>query len=163
MKKNNKGFFLAETIVVISLITAVMAFVYPNLSKLYENYENRVKYYDQPEDLYLLKALYESGTVKIKDDCKYTTELTTNNSYNITIYTSKYNDRSKIYTNEGNEASKLVYNLKKYLNRMKITTNDDVSCRLIGVRTIGSTTTRYSSIKVNPNTIQVNIPNQDNE
>lgn len=58
MKKNNKGFFLAETIVVIALVTTVMAFVYPNVSKLNENYKNRTKYYDQTEDLYVLKAAY---------------------------------------------------------------------------------------------------------
>lgn len=58
MKKNNKGFFLAETIVVIALVTTVMAFVYPNVSKLNENYKNRTKYYDQTEDLYVLKATY---------------------------------------------------------------------------------------------------------
>ena len=58
MKKSNKGFFLAETIVVIALVTTVMAFVYPNVSKLNENYKNRTKYYDQTEDLYVLKAAY---------------------------------------------------------------------------------------------------------
>lgn len=60
MKKNNKGFFLAETIVVIALVTTVMAFVYPNVSKLNENYKNRTKYYDQTEDLYALKAIYDA-------------------------------------------------------------------------------------------------------
>ena len=55
MKKNNKGFFLAETIVMIALVTSIMAFVYPNVSKLYENYKDRVVYYDQTEDIYKLK------------------------------------------------------------------------------------------------------------
>ena len=59
MKKNNKGFFLAETIVVIALVTTVMAFVYPNVTKLYENYKNRANYYDQTEDLYALRAVYD--------------------------------------------------------------------------------------------------------
>ena len=58
MKKNNKGFFLAETIVVIALVTTVMAFVYPNVSKLNENYNYRTNYYDQTEDLFTLKAAY---------------------------------------------------------------------------------------------------------
>ena len=35
-----------------------MAFVYPNVSKLNENYKNRTKYYDQTEDLFTLKAAY---------------------------------------------------------------------------------------------------------
>lgn len=59
MKNNNKGFFLAETIVMIALVTTVMAFVYPNVTKLYDNYVNRTKYYDQTEDLYTLKAISE--------------------------------------------------------------------------------------------------------
>lgn len=57
--KNNKGFFLAETIVVIALVATVMAFVYPNVSKLYSNYKNRIKCYDRTEDLYVLKAIYD--------------------------------------------------------------------------------------------------------
>lgn len=59
MKKNNKGFFLAETIVVIALVTTVMAFVFPNVTKLYENYKNRANYYDQTEDLYVLRTVYD--------------------------------------------------------------------------------------------------------
>ena len=71
MKKNNKGFFLAETIVVIALVTTVMAFVYPNVTKLYENYKNRANYYDQTEDLYALKAVYEDnkGIIDNKTNC----------------------------------------------------------------------------------------------
>ena len=57
MKKNNKGFFLAETIVVLALVTTVIAFVYPNVSKLYENYNTRIKYYDQTEDLGVLQEV----------------------------------------------------------------------------------------------------------
>lgn len=70
MKKNNKGFFLAETIVVIALVTTVMAFVYPNVTKLYENYKNRANYYDQTEDLYALRAVYnlfENDTINFVD------------------------------------------------------------------------------------------------
>ena len=67
---NNKGFFLAETIVIIALVTTIMAFVYPNVSKLYENYKNRVKYYDQPEDLYALRAIYDANKDTIDDKTK---------------------------------------------------------------------------------------------
>lgn len=59
MKNGNKGFFLAETIVVIALVTTVMAFVYPNVSKLYETYRNRTYYYDQTEDVYALRTMYD--------------------------------------------------------------------------------------------------------
>ena len=52
--KNNKGFFLVEAIVIISLVTIVMAFVYPNISKLYQNYTNASTIYDQTEYIYFL-------------------------------------------------------------------------------------------------------------
>lgn len=71
MKKNDKGFFLAETIVVIALVTTVMAFVYPNVSKLNENYNNRTKYYDQTEDLYALEAVYDSMKATNSDVTNY--------------------------------------------------------------------------------------------
>ena len=61
MKNKNMGFFLAETIVMIALVTSVMAFVFPNISKLYINFENKVKYYDQPEDIYYLMAYYKAN------------------------------------------------------------------------------------------------------
>ena len=52
MKKNNKGFFLVEAIVVITLVTSVLAFVYPSLSNIYDTFNNQAKYYDQTKDLY---------------------------------------------------------------------------------------------------------------
>lgn len=58
------GFFLAETIVMVALVTTVMAFVFPNVSKIYENYKNQMKYYDQTEDIYVLKAVYENLKAK---------------------------------------------------------------------------------------------------
>lgn len=58
------GFFLAETIVMVALVTTVMAFVFPNVSKIYDNYKNQMKYYDQTEDIYVLKAVYENLKAK---------------------------------------------------------------------------------------------------
>lgn len=60
MKKiNNKGYFLAETIVVIALVTTIVAYVFPNVLSIYNNYKNTALYYDQTKDIYTLKALYE--------------------------------------------------------------------------------------------------------
>ena len=67
MKNKNMGFFLAETIVMIALVTSVMAFVFPNISKLYINFENKVKYYDQPEDIYYLMAYYKANSSYINE------------------------------------------------------------------------------------------------
>lgn len=160
MKKNNKGFFLAETIVVIALVTTVMAFVYPNVTKLYENYKNRANYYDQTEDLYALKAVYEANkdtiddkTIGISDGCsehelggKYIRDLdyiSLSNKPTIlgNLYISSY--MSNLSSDN--------YNFNKYLKRLKKTNYDSAAYRLIGVFVEG-TEIRYASIKVdNPN------------
>lgn len=158
MKKNNKGFFLAETIVVIALVTTVMAFVFPNVTKLYENYKNRANYYDQTEDLYVLRAYselysnqiqkYTKGTcdgntevgVKVLDDLK---PISTSNDFG--------NLKNLYITSYMSSPSSSNYNFNRYLKRIKKTTYDSASYRLIGVFEDGSTT-RYASIKIeNPN------------
>lgn len=127
MKKNNKGFFLIEAVVVITLITVVMAYVYPNLAKLYDNFENRSKYYDQTEDLYELKAYYEEHKNDITCDPNTNITRLTINSYNDKnleeLYISGY-----VKSNSDSD-----YNFNKYLKRMKINTNDSNACRLIGI------------------------------
>lgn len=160
MKKNNKGFFLAETIVVIALVTTVMAFVYPNVTKLYENCKNRANYYDQTEDLYVLKAVYEANKVIIDNKTegistgcsekelggKYISnliEITDTNKPTIlgNLYISSYMS----------DLSSDNYNFNKYLKRLKKTNYDSASYRLIGIFNNGAET-RYASIKIdNPN------------
>ena len=56
---NKKGYFLAETIVVIALVTTIVAYVFPNVLSIYNNYKNTSLYYDQTKDIYTLKAVYE--------------------------------------------------------------------------------------------------------
>ncbi len=111
MKKNNKGFFLAETIVVIALVTTVMAFVYPNVSKLNENYNNRTKYYDQTEDLYALKAIYDA---------------------------MEHTDSGKTYTYTENSE---VYNLNKFDVHITVCNDVDNKCTpdSRGTKTFGLT------------------------
>ena len=61
MKKNNKGFFLAETIVVLALVTTVVVFVSANVPNLYKNYKLQIESYDRTEDIYLLKAIEKAN------------------------------------------------------------------------------------------------------
>lgn len=151
MKKNNKGFFLAETIVVIALVTTVMAFVYPNVTNLYDNYKNRTKYYDQTEDLYLLRAIYDELNSNdelnklTNDGCK---EFNDGDKKEITKYKNIYNIDNLYITGYMTEVSDTNYNFNKYLKRLKKTTYDKVSYRLIVKFRNG----RYASIKIdNPN------------
>lgn len=162
MKKNNKGFFLAETIVIIALVTTVMAFVYPNVAKLYENYKNKASYYDQTQDIYTLKTVYryllDKGSIDEKTSetvngetlsgCKtFKDEMTLINDPN-----TKIGGLSEIYiTGYITKPSAEDYEFNKYLNRMKKTTYDTASYRLIGVFK-NNEETRYASIKIdNPN------------
>lgn len=173
MKKNNKGFFLAETIVVIALVATVMAFVYPNVTKLYDNYKNRTLYYDQTEDLYVLKAYSELLSDKInKNSCSDASsgKCIIDNSAAIdgnTFGCKEFSDGNidansknlfdgsglgglqKLYmTGYMSTLSSSDYNFNKYLRRLKKTSNDTSSYRLIGVFDGG----RYASIKIdNPN------------
>lgn len=161
MKKNNKGFFLAETIVVIALVTTVMAFVFPNVTKLYENYKNRTNYYDQTEDLYVLRAYSKLYSDDIQSLTTGTcagypgTEVGVKNLSDLERITTRDNfgDLNELYiSGYMSELSKPSnYNFNRYLKRLKKTTYDSASYRLIGVFEDGSTT-RYASIKIeNPN------------
>lgn len=162
MKKNNKGFFLAETIVMIALITTVMAFVYPNVSKLYENHKNKASYYDQTEDIFVLKAIsdYLFDKKKINtltsDGCKNFDKMEEINDSNVKIGGLK----NLYITGYMVKPSSDDYEFNKYLNRMKKTTYDTPSYRLIGKFEFIEkdkdeneiTIYRYASIKVdNPN------------
>lgn len=148
MKKNNKGFFLAETIIIVALVTTVMAFVYPNVSKLYDNYKNTSLYYDQTEDLYTLKAYSEVYATDIIGKCNDLINLPEGSSfsYNIcegncgmgikTLFIYKYMDSPS--------PSDANYNFNKYLKRLKKTSNDQKACRLVGVFDGG----KFASIKI---------------
>lgn len=164
MKKNNKGFFLAETIVIIALVTTVMAFVYPNVAKLYENYKNKASYYDQTQDIYTLKAVYgylnNVGEINelTKDDYDIVGCKTINNLQEISDGNVKIGDLSFLYiTGYMTKPSSDKYEFNKYLNRMKKTTYDTASYRIIGIfeqkdDNDNIIETRYASIKIdNPN------------
>ena len=162
MKKKNKGFFLAETVIVISLVTSVLVFVFPNVSKMYENYVNTTKYYDQVDDLYALKAL---SKILVNDIKIITTEGEKEGCKNFS------NDLSDAEIDTSGLASKTTlklyklyivnymvtpkddddYEFNKYLKRLKKTTRDDSAYRLIGVfnETIDNKEEiRYASIKI---------------
>lgn len=155
MKNKNMGFFLAETIVMIALVTSVMAFVFPNISKLYINFENKVKYYDQPEDIYYLMAYYKAnssyinektrGGIKNEIGAKKIVGLDKGEvevSENKTIYIANY---------MGNYNSENDFNFNRYLKRLKKTTSDYSSYRIIGIFN-DNNQERFASIKIeNPN------------
>lgn len=182
MKKNNKGFFLAETIVVLALVTTVVVFVSANVPNLYKNYKLQIESYDRTEDIYLLKAIYEAnksaidGITVVKcndtDDVSYagqkiygsgTTGDIKNDSYATKLVSqtitlslpSDYRNSSFYLTGYLTSLSDDDYNFNKYLKRIKKTSNFKTDYRLIGVlKKSGSTETTYASIRIeNPDTL----------
>ncbi len=171
MKKNNKGFFLAETIVVLALVTTVVVFVSANVPNLYKNYKLQIESYDRTEDIYLLKAIekankraidnvtstecsssgssfvgqkiYGSGTTGDINNVSYATKLTSLN------LPSGYSSSSFYLTGYLTSLSDDDYNFNKYLKRIKKTSNFKADYRLIGVlKKGGSTETTYASIRI---------------
>jgi len=158
-KKNNKGFFLAETIVVVALITIVMAFVYPNVAKLYDNYSKRANYYDQIQDLYTLKAIrsklidnqlkliIESSALKSSSDAIQ--PMNHSNMGDIkALYLTRYITTAKTENLPIGDLYKDDYDFNKYLTRLRKTTFDNKAYRLIGVFQKDGEKRRYASIKI---------------
>lgn len=176
MKKNNKGFFLAETIVVLALVTTVVVFVSANVPNLYKNYKLQIESYDRTEDIYLLKAIYEANKSTIdnatSDACPSgdspfvgqkiyadtgtlsSSSAATNLDLNLP---SGYSSSSFYLTGYLTSLSDSDYNFNKYLKRIKKTSNFKTDYRLIGVLkkvVDGSTETTYASIRIeNPDTL----------
>lgn len=176
MKKNNKGFFLAETIVVLALVTTVVVFVSANVPNLYKNYKLQIESYDRTEDIYLLKAIEKANAEEIKkateSDCSDTTEIgaklyndgplpTSERSRSGAGYYFKTGDLNLPGGYDSSEfylTSYLVtpsvssdYNFNKYLKRVRKTSNFQTDYRLIGKLVNGGKTT-YASIRIdNPN------------
>lgn len=154
MKKNNKGFFLAETIVMIALVTTVIAFLYPNVSKLYENYNNRIKYHDQTEDLYFLRAVYgyltaRGGKIVLNDDELVDITAQVNGIFDgenglIKLFVTGYMETPKIDINDYSGEDFEPSDLNKYLHRLKKTNYEPNAYRLIGI----FENNRYASIKI---------------
>ena len=72
MKKNNKGFVLAEAIIVSVFVLGMFTYLAMNVIPLISRYE-RVVNYDNPQEIYLANTLYEEmldveGTNNIKND-----------------------------------------------------------------------------------------------
>lgn len=160
MKKDSRGFFLAETIVVISLVTIVIAFMYPNISKLYDNYKKTAYTYDQTKDIYLLKAIYEKYGEDLKqnnqtliydsDDKKAPAIKGVGNNIIINKSDLDIDEIKKIYiVGYMEDESSSNYNFNKYLKRMKKSVYSPKSYRLIGVfKNNNDNNYRFASIKM---------------
>ena len=158
----------------IALVTTVMAFVYPNITKLYENYVNKTRYYDQTQDIYTLRAVYEyltntsnvinnitengSETITSLSEGGIISDGRINNNVNIgnleDILNEDILNLEELYILSYTEAPTADnYDFTRYLKRMKIKTYDPFSYRLVGVfkqkdEDGNIIETRYASIKI---------------
>lgn len=173
MKKNSKGYFLAESVVVITLITIIMVSVYPNIASLYENYKYQAKIYDQTEDIYTLKAVdsilskydYYGSTTNngcnnlinnynvINDDIKSIFNMDDNNVKVSQIYLTNY-----MTTRFSGGSGDIDADLNRYISRLKKKNNDPSSYRLVGIFQ-DEDLIRYASIKVNTKLYNYNCNN----
>ena len=154
--RNNRGFFLVETIIVLAVVTTAIAFVLPNVTKVYENYKNTSTYYDQVEDIYILKAISESdefiniAKTKTGNWCNNLNSLSAGTISTIFALTPDKKallnfDQLYIVNYMATPNDTGDYEFQKYLNRLKKTSHDTTSYRLIGVFGSGQ---RYASIKI---------------
>lgn len=138
----------------VALVTTVMAFVYPNVSKIYDNYKNQALYYDQTEDIYALIAFKDAYEDELREKAKNVSEKCIDlfDNFNVPVALDDYLDSAYLCKYIGSNSPNENYNFKKYFKRMKKTTYDTDSYRIIGVfkaKVNGTDSTRYASIKFN--------------
>lgn len=82
MKKNNKGFVLAEAIIVSVFVLGMFTYLAMNVIPLISRYE-RVVNYDNPQEIYLANTLYEEMlNVEVATNIKTDIELSIENTNN---------------------------------------------------------------------------------
>lgn len=87
MKKNNKGFVLAEAIIVSVFVLGMFTYLAMNVIPLISRYE-RVVNYDNPQEIYLANTLYEE-MVELETSNNVQSSITMNINNNVL----KCNDR----------------------------------------------------------------------
>ena len=86
MKKNNKGFVLAEAIIVSVFVLGMFTYLVMNVIPLISRYE-RVVNYDNPQEIYLANTLYEE-MLNVEDN--------TNINSDIALSVSNSDDEKKL-------------------------------------------------------------------
>lgn len=181
MKKKKNGFFLAEAIVVITLVTVIMAFVYPNIVKISSSNNKKVNSYNQIEDIYALELFYDYLNLNNDDDgntklvnvtnngCNPINEfkeiLNDNNNFKVNynaltnykieyVFITDYLSSTSYSNSNTNTSITLPYrDFNKYLRSIPKETYASGDYRIIGVfKKEDTNDLRYASIRIaNPN------------
>lgn len=167
MIKNNKGYFLAEALVVTSLVTLVILLIYPQITKRYETQKTKLSSYNRVEDIYKVRDIIyniknsnnesffdsiDSATITNLDDesIKYfeiDNFLTQGQKtfYEVdSIYLLKYNVPAI--------TTELSNNLLKYIKNIRVATKDSGDYRVIIVfNTVEKSYKTYATIRLSKN------------
>lgn len=87
MKKNNKGFVLAEAIIVSVFVLGMFTYLAMNVIPLISRYE-RVVNYDNPQEIYLANTLYEE-MLSVENNTNIKTDIA------LSVLVSNTNDEEK--------------------------------------------------------------------
>lgn len=127
--KNKKGFFLAEAIVVTSIVALTITLIFPQFANRYERMKFRLMNYNRAPDVYAAKYIYDNrASLSASMDCTSGTDyskitFTGSPNYNITqIIETDYTAFSNLKTNY---ASADV-NFKKFLKSVETPISDKV-------------------------------------
>lgn len=133
---NNKGFMMAEVVVVSAIIIVTLTALYVSYNKIISLYNQRVDYYD-------VRTLYEL------DEYRRTALLTTPNTYpkkDGTIYYTRKKLINTILSNPSNHSAKF----QDYIQFLSTTLEniDSENCILIMERCIDNDNCKYAYLEV---------------
>ena len=125
--KNKKGFFLAEAIVVTSIVALTITLIFPQFANRYERMKFRLLNYNRAPDVYAAKYIYDN---RVALSSNMTCTLGTNyykivlsGNYNVTqIIETDFSTFSNLKTNY----SSADVNFKKFLKSIEAPISDKV-------------------------------------
>lgn len=136
--KNKKGFFLAEAIVITSLVALTITLMYPQVANRYERMKSKLVYYNRAPDVYAADYIIENKDTLISNNTLNTVNVTCKNDVSATYYryelestnqTSFFLEQiiqSDSIANITTNYSTIDINLKKYLNSMESSTSGKI-------------------------------------
>lgn len=120
--KNKKGFFLAEAIIMTSIVALTITLIFPQFANRYERMKFRLMNYNRAPDVYAANYIYDNiDTLKTNMTCTagtdyYKITFTNDPKYNVTqIIETDFSDFSNLKTNYTNAD----INFKKFLNSVE--------------------------------------------
>lgn len=137
---NNKGFMMAEVVVVSAIIMVTLVGIYISYNKILSVYNQRVDYYDT-KTLYKLAEIRDHSNIELPD-----IDVCTNIIGNLTCHTTK----DKIIENKVVLTSSVKQTYKDYLEYLSdgIELSDEADSFLIMERCVDQDNCKYAYLEV---------------